>query len=71
VLRTEILAVLHVPLVRFEVLTSVTMKNGVFWDVTPRGSCKNQRFGGTILNIPLVLILEVYIRAVTVLKIEF
>jgi hypothetical protein len=21
------------------------MKNGVFWDVTPRGSCKNQRFG--------------------------
>jgi hypothetical protein len=23
--------------VRFEVLTAVTMKNGVFWDVTPRG----------------------------------
>jgi hypothetical protein len=23
------------------------MKNAVFWDVTPRGSCKNQRFGGT------------------------
>jgi hypothetical protein len=22
-------------------------KNGVFWDVTPCGSCKNQRFGGT------------------------
>jgi hypothetical protein len=22
-------------------------KNGVFWDVTPRGSCKNRRFGGT------------------------
>jgi hypothetical protein len=22
------------------------MKNGVFWDVTPRGSCKNRRFGG-------------------------
>jgi Rieske Fe-S protein len=22
-------------------------KNAVFWDVTPRGSCKNQRFGGT------------------------
>jgi hypothetical protein len=25
----------------------VTMKNGVFWDVTPCGSCKNRRFGGT------------------------
>jgi hypothetical protein len=22
-------------------------KNGVFWDVTPCGSCKNRRFGGT------------------------
>jgi hypothetical protein len=21
--------------------------NGVFWDVTPCGSCKNRRFGGT------------------------
>jgi hypothetical protein len=21
-------------------------KNGVFWDVTPCGSCKNRRFGG-------------------------
>jgi hypothetical protein len=28
-------------LVRFEVLTGVTMKNGVFWDVMPCGSCKN------------------------------
>jgi hypothetical protein len=27
--------------VRFEVFMTVTMKNGVFWDVTPRGSCKN------------------------------
>jgi hypothetical protein len=24
-----------------------TVKNGVFWDVTPCGSCKNRRFGGT------------------------
>jgi hypothetical protein len=31
---------------RFEVVTAVTMKNGVFWDVTPCGSCKNLRFGG-------------------------
>jgi hypothetical protein len=30
--------------VRFEVFTAVTMKNGVFWDVTPCGSCKNWRF---------------------------
>jgi hypothetical protein len=33
--------------VRFEVFTAVTMKNGVFWDVTPCGSCKNRRFRGT------------------------
>jgi hypothetical protein len=33
--------------VRFEVFTAVTMKNGDFWDVTPCGSCKNRRFGGT------------------------
>jgi hypothetical protein len=31
---------------RFEVLTLVTMKNAVFWDVTPCDSCKNRRFGG-------------------------
>jgi hypothetical protein len=33
--------------VRFEVSTAVTMKNGVFCDVTPCGSCRNLRFGGT------------------------
>jgi hypothetical protein len=33
--------------VRFEVFKAVTMKNSVFWDVTPRGSCNNRRFGGT------------------------
>jgi hypothetical protein len=27
--------------------TAVTMKNGVFFDVTPCGSCKNRRFSGT------------------------
>jgi hypothetical protein len=32
---------------RFEVFTAVTMKNGVFWDVTPCSSCKNRRSGGT------------------------
>jgi LSD1 subclass zinc finger protein len=25
----------------------VTMENGVFWDVTPCGSCRNRRFGET------------------------
>jgi hypothetical protein len=34
-------------LVRFDDFTAVTIKNDVFWDVTPRGSCKNRRFGGT------------------------
>jgi hypothetical protein len=33
--------------VRFDVFTVVTMKNGVFWDVTWCGSCKNQRLGRT------------------------
>jgi hypothetical protein len=30
-----------------EVLTAVTMKNAVFWDVAPCGFIINQRFGGT------------------------
>jgi hypothetical protein len=34
-------------LLRFEVITAVTMNSGVFWDVTPCGSCNNRRFGGT------------------------
>jgi hypothetical protein len=34
--------------IRFEVFTAATMKNGVFRDVTPCDSCKNQRFGGTL-----------------------
>jgi hypothetical protein len=31
----------------FEVFTAVIIKNGVFWDGTLCGSCKNRRFGGT------------------------
>jgi hypothetical protein len=31
----------------FEVFTSPTMKNAVFWDVAPCRSCVNRRFGGT------------------------
>jgi hypothetical protein len=30
-----------------ELQTNKTKKNGVFWVVTPCGSCKNRRFGGT------------------------
>jgi hypothetical protein len=30
---------------RVEVFTAVTMKNAVFWDVTPCGPCKNRHFG--------------------------
>jgi hypothetical protein len=37
--------------VRLEVFTAVIMKNGVFWDVTPRGSCKNRCFGGISASI--------------------
>jgi hypothetical protein len=33
--------------VKFEVFTAMTMNNGIFCDVTPCGSCKNRRFGGT------------------------
>jgi hypothetical protein len=33
--------------VRFDVSTAVTIRNDVFWDVRPCGSCKNRRFGGT------------------------
>jgi hypothetical protein len=47
-LRGNLLSVMG-PIVnlRFEVFTAVTTKNGVFWDVTPCGSCKNRCFGGT------------------------
>jgi hypothetical protein len=30
-----------------EVSTAVTMKDTVFWNVTPCGSCKSRRLGGT------------------------
>jgi hypothetical protein len=33
--------------VRFEVFTTVTVKNAVFWNVTPCSSFKNRRFGGS------------------------
>jgi hypothetical protein len=37
----------NISVVRFEVFTTVTMKNGIFWVVTPCGSCTNRRYGGT------------------------
>jgi hypothetical protein len=36
----------HKLFLRFEVFTEVTMKNAVFWDVTPCGY-KNRCLGGT------------------------
>jgi hypothetical protein len=33
--------------VKFDVFTAVTVKNANSWELTPCGSCKNQRFGGT------------------------
>jgi hypothetical protein len=32
------------------------MKNGVFWDVTMCGSCKNRRFGGTLRSVRRLLV---------------
>jgi hypothetical protein len=40
------------PPVRFGVFTAMTMKNGVFWDVTPCCSCKNLLTRATWRNIP-------------------
>jgi hypothetical protein len=51
------------PIVRFEVFTAVTMKNAVFWDVTPSRSCVNRRFGvtrSTLCHIPEDGILLIY-----------
>jgi hypothetical protein len=38
---------IKVKFVRYEVFTAVTMRNAVFWDVTPCGSFTDRRFGGT------------------------
>jgi hypothetical protein len=37
----NILPVIMLHAVRFEAFTAVTMKNAVFWDVTPCDSCTN------------------------------
>jgi hypothetical protein len=41
------LSIKKINLERCEVSTAVTVNNTVFWDVTPCGSCKIRRFGGT------------------------
>jgi hypothetical protein len=49
--RTEVSEELSVSFIRVtrlgELRTTLAVKNGVFWDVTPCGSCKNRYFGGT------------------------
>jgi hypothetical protein len=49
--RRHIMSPLQSPVsqcyVRSEVFRAETMKNGILWEVTPCGSCKNRRFGGT------------------------
>jgi hypothetical protein len=32
---------------RWRAIVNLVMNKAVFWDVTPCGSCKNRRFGGT------------------------
>jgi hypothetical protein len=36
----------HYYFIGFEVVTAVTMKNAVFWNLAPCRSCVNRRFGG-------------------------
>jgi hypothetical protein len=47
-LSTQIILPFILP-VSSEILKQLlqSRKNAVFWDVTPCGSCKNRRFGGT------------------------
>jgi hypothetical protein len=41
------------------------MKNGVFWDVTSCGSCKNRSFGGTYASfIRVTSIGELFLHSV-------
>jgi hypothetical protein len=36
----------YIYFLRFDVFTALTVKNAVFWNVAPRDSGKNRRFGG-------------------------
>jgi hypothetical protein len=48
--RTDVSEDLRASFIRMtrfgELGTTLTLKNGILWDVTPCGSCKNRRFGG-------------------------
>jgi hypothetical protein len=44
--------------VRFEVFTAVTMKNGVFWDVTPSGKEPQEPRGVTSQKTQLFLVIN-------------
>jgi hypothetical protein len=50
-------------MLRYEVFTAVTMKNVIFLDVTPCGSCKNRRFGGRHFLILRVKIIDELVTA--------
>jgi hypothetical protein len=42
------------------------VKDAVFWDVTPYGSCNNRRFGGTIasiIRVPRIGVLRLLVTA--------
>jgi hypothetical protein len=53
--------------IRFEVSTAVTIKNVIFWDVTPCLFCKHRRFGGTYRSVPRLLITANVIPSSTIL----
>jgi hypothetical protein len=46
--RTSAFQTNHIK-VGFEAFTAVSMKNVIFWDAMPCGSCENRRFGRTCL----------------------
>jgi hypothetical protein len=47
--RTDVLEDLNASIIRVTRIGELgtRLKNGVFWDVMPCGSCRNRRFGGT------------------------
>jgi cytidine deaminase len=47
----------RVNIVRFDVFTAVTMMNGVFWDVTPCGSCTDvsEEYSGSIIGVTRIV----------------
>jgi hypothetical protein len=43
-------------IVRFEVFTAVALKNAIFWDVMPYGSCRNRHFGVFLHSVHQLLV---------------